>query len=985
MVANATSRATAARHKLLTTTHRPPKTEVVADAIPEAIRGEKRWVCWEWKRAKSKWTKRPVQPDGKAASSTDAATWTTFAEAMLAHQRSPDIAGVGFVLGGGWAGVDLDSCVDPETGDAAEHVADACERFDSYTEISPSKTGVKILCKGVKPKGRTQSPADAEWDVECYDSGRFFTITGQRYRDTPATVEHRTEALEWFFATYIDPQRETAPPPEAIKPDWDCDDIEMGRQALANIPASYASGYADWVRVGIACRSVHPEALRDDWRAWSRDGAGYQGDDDCRAKWDTLPTDGAVGVGTLIYLARLNGWSPPRKTSRPKASAPKPDDGRPEVLVELDEGVVAETVVEHLGRLGWASPWIPGPLRESVKLYSRMGQLVHAVPGDDPGSEGQLAIRPMPSPLVRERVTQACQTVVERETKDGVDREPVRPPKWLIEAIHHRGSYGNAVRPLVGIVVSPTIRADGTILQTPGYDDATGLLYRPSTTFPVVPESPSQDDAAAAAGDLLEVVSDFPFVTDGDRAAWVCLVLTLLGRPAVAGRVPLIGVTATTPGTGKGLSVNAASLIAYGHAAPCETFPRTDEELGKRITAHAIEATPCVVFDNVATKLGGDNLDAVLTADRWRGRVLGSSKNTAQLPITTVFVATGNNLQFGSDIARRVLPIRMATDDERPEDRTDFRHRDLPAWVAENRPRLAVAALTILRAYHVAGCPQQPGGQWGSFEAWSRVIRGAAVWAGLADPMETRETARESDDSQATLAMLLHGLAEADPDGEGLTAKEIERLASHRPDEPPTCPTLVEAVSQVCGDRPNARRIGARLRNFAGRVCDGRRIVAERGHGNVTRWAVRCQVNHRESAKRDMGDMPDSGFSHVPHHVPNTSPRKTRDETSPGGHGGLHSSIQRHREEKGSFPPEGREKTGQEQSGDPPEPCPPCPPSPPGPPPAAPPLTRRCRRCGGVMERLPETPVVGGYVNVDCTTPGCNAVMPVRLTEGVSR
>ena len=145
MITPASSRANAARTQLLTAEARPPKSEVNADAIPDTIRQEERWVCWQWKRTKSKWTKRPVQADGKPASSTDAATWTTFTAAMLAYQRSPDIAGIGFVLGDRFGGVDLDSCVDPESGEADGYVTEVCERLDSYSEINPSKTGIKIL------------------------------------------------------------------------------------------------------------------------------------------------------------------------------------------------------------------------------------------------------------------------------------------------------------------------------------------------------------------------------------------------------------------------------------------------------------------------------------------------------------------------------------------------------------------------------------------------------------------------------------------------------------------------------------------------------------------------------------------------------------------------------------------------------------------------------------------------------------------------
>lgn len=979
MVSEAQNRATEARHQLLTAEDRPPKTEVNAEAIPDTIRQEIRWVCWEWKRTKNKWTKRPIQPDGKAASSTDPTTWTTFAAALEAYKQNPDIAGIGFVLGDGYAGVDLDCCVDPETGEAAEYVAEVTERLDSYAEVSPSKTGVKVLVRGAKPKGRTQSRADAPHECECYDGARFFTVTGQRWEGTPETVEHRTDALEWFFFNYIDTKKKTPSRPETVSIDCGGDDVETAREALANITATYASTYGDWVRVGMACRSVHPSALLDDWVAWSRDGNGYESDDDCREKWEKLTPDGSVGIGTLVYLAKLSGWTPPRKVrvrkQRQEANGTQGDDQaadgapeqeqRPEVLASLNEGFVADQVVRHLGAVGWESPWVPEFLRETVKVYSRGGQLVHAVASEDPNTRGQLVIRPLPLAIVRERITQACQVVVEKEVEGEIEIEPTRPPRWLLEAVHLRGWYGGHVRPLVGVIAAPTIRPDGSILQAPGYDDVTGLLYRPSTKFPAVPERPSRDDARKAIGELLEVIADFPFVDDADRSAWVCLLLSMIGRPCVTGCVPMFPVSATTRGTGKGLSVDAASQIAYGHKAPCETFTPDDAELRKRITAHAIEASPAVLFDNVVSRLGGANLDAAITAGVWSDRVLGSSKSTGKLPLQTVWMATGNNLSYGSDLARRVLPIRMATTEERPEDRTDFRHADLLGWVAGNRPRLAVAALTILRAYFVAGCPEQDGGAWGSFEAWSRIIRGSVVWAGAADPMATRETARESDDSQALLGMLIHGLAEAGADADGLTAKEIERLAAHRPDEAPTCPTLVEAVAQICGDRPNARRIGARLRSYAGRYCGGRRIVADKAHNNVTRWAVRGESGGHENETGDMGDI---GFSHVPHE----SPRKTRDEMPVGGHGGHDSRPYAYGSEKKHSSKENQKENA---SGNAAGECPPCPPSPPQP--SAP-----CPRCGGRMVRLPETPVVDGWANLDCQTPGCGHVKPDRVVEG---
>jgi hypothetical protein len=227
-----------------------------------------------------------------------------------------------------------------------------------------------------------------------------------------------------------------------------------------------------------------------------------------------------------------------------------------------------------------------------------------------------------------------------------------------------------------------------------------------------------------------------------------------------------------------------------------------------------------------------------LTATTWQDRILGSSTSTGELPIKTVWAATGNNLLFGSDIARRVIPIRLESELENPEERTGFAHPDLLRYVSANRAELATAALTIVRAFYGAGCPVQAGGNFGSFEGWTSTIRAILVWLGIGDPLETRETAKGSDDSAELLRLLVYGLLEADPDRTGLTTKQIERLAGHRQDETPSCPTLLEAIAEVCGDRFNAKSFGRKLRSFQGRTVEGWQIRSESAGKGVKKWRV---------------------------------------------------------------------------------------------------------------------------------------------------
>lgn len=512
---------------------------------------------------------------------------------------------------------------------------------------------------------------------------------------------------------------------------------------------------------------------------------------------------------------------------------------RPEVQLTLTEGAVAEEIVSLLGKLGWDSPWLPPQIQESCQLFVRNGVLVRPVVSEDLDTKGQSFILTVPPAILRERITQACQLYIESEKEGETEIQPVRPPKWLVDAIHQRTAYSSCIRPLTGIISSPTIRSDGTILQIPGYDDATGLIYKPNASFPLLPENPSIDDAKSAIELLLDVICDFPLQSDADRSAWVAYVLSLLGRTCVRGCVPMFVVTANTRASGKGKLADLASLIAFGRQSAKKPLTTQDEELRKTITTVVMEAIPSVLFDNIDVRLGGASLDLVLTSEIYSDRILGVSKSTGDVAMRTVWGATGNNVEFGSDVARRVLPIRLFTDLEYPELRSEFKHKDLVGWVVENRPELAIAALTILRAYFAAGCPEQANGTWGSFDNWSRIIRGALVWAGAADPLSTREFATGSDESKNLLRMLVAGLEEADPNGTGLTTKEIERLTSHRIDESPTCPILQEAVAQICGSRFNSRRFGKKLHSFKGRNIDGKKITSTATTGGVSRWTVK--------------------------------------------------------------------------------------------------------------------------------------------------
>lgn len=168
---------------------RPPSMPVLFDQVPADITAIAHWVLWGWRwnKKRSKWDKPPLQPTGRLASSTDPKTWLPWATAITFLRTFPrKFDGVGFVLSSdvGIVGIDLDDCRDPATGIIREPAASIIRKMDSYAEVSPSGTGVKLLIKGKLPDKAAKVNHQA--GIEIYDNGRYFTITGHRI--DPATL-----------------------------------------------------------------------------------------------------------------------------------------------------------------------------------------------------------------------------------------------------------------------------------------------------------------------------------------------------------------------------------------------------------------------------------------------------------------------------------------------------------------------------------------------------------------------------------------------------------------------------------------------------------------------------------------------------------------------------------------------------------------------------------------------------------------------------
>lgn len=462
-------------------------------------------------------------------------------------------------------------------------------------------------------------------------------------------------------------------------------------------------------------------------------------------------------------------------------------------------------------------------------------------------SPGSYVIVTLDKATVKERLsTVACW--LKHDGRSDKHKEAL-PCDDAVSALIARKQW-DKIRNLVGVVTAPQLRPDGTVLQEPGYDEATGLLYEPSEDFPSVSEHPKIADARGALETIREVVCDFPFARAEYESAWIAGLLTMLARAAILGAVPLFAVDATTRGTGKSRLVDAASVIVHGRHSARTSLPDEDDEMRKRITSLVLDGDPMVCLDNITKPIILPSLDAVLTSTVWKDRMLGKNA-TITAPHRTVWWATGNNLVLGGDISRRSIHIRLESSLENPEERTGFRHPNLLEWVERERRRLVVAGLTLLRSYVLENPPYQ-GGLWGSFEEWSRLVCGAIVWAGGTDPLIARATQDPAlDDEKRALTVLIDGLNRLCPSDPGLpvrplSAKAIisalypERDLRDGPPAPDGYDDLRDAIEQETrtptGRTPEARRLGKWLQRVRGRVIGGWCIHRHEGANHSACW-----------------------------------------------------------------------------------------------------------------------------------------------------
>jgi P4 family phage/plasmid primase-like protien len=187
------------KHEILSSPVRPMIAAPCLESIPAELKAYRQLVCWKYykKKGETTWRKLPLTPLTRTfGSSTNPSAWGTYYEASESCKTPPvGMYGLGFSLTDDdpYTLIDLDNCRDPDTGEMDDWAVKLVRKLESYTEISPTGTGVKVWARAWIPEAvKTDS-------IEMYYSKRFATITGQHYPGSPTEIFEQQEAVAELF------------------------------------------------------------------------------------------------------------------------------------------------------------------------------------------------------------------------------------------------------------------------------------------------------------------------------------------------------------------------------------------------------------------------------------------------------------------------------------------------------------------------------------------------------------------------------------------------------------------------------------------------------------------------------------------------------------------------------------------------------------------------------------------------------------------
>ena len=385
---------------------------------------------------------------------------------------------------------------------------------------------------------------------------------------------------------------------------------------------------------------------------------------------------------------------------------------------------------------------------------------------------------------------------------------------------------------MAGLARQPYFReADGALIRKPGYDFGAQIfsVFDPNQ-FPTPQSTP--DAARTALALLEELLTEFHFVADTDRAGALAAIFTAVARPSVD-FAPGFHVRAPAIGSGKTYLCELIGSFAGPGWNSKVSYPLSSEEATKVIFALLLTSPAVIEFDDMTTDwIPHGIINRLFTARTLTERILGVSK-TATVSTRTLVLGSGNNVEPLRDLRRRVLTIHL---DQRCATPATRSYNGNPVErVRGARGKYVGAVLTIIQAWRAAGSPRVSGKAIATFGGkWSDYCRFPLMWLGQPDPLTSLvEQVNHDPDAKSLEAFLL-----AWHSAFGSTPTPLRRAIS---DAEAKYPDLIEAIGDLPvmdrGDEINRTKFGQYLKKNQNRIVEGLELRAARADGRNA-WFV---------------------------------------------------------------------------------------------------------------------------------------------------
>jgi hypothetical protein len=494
-------------------------------------------------------------------------------------------------------------------------------------------------------------------------------------------------------------------------------------------------------------------------------------------------------------------------------------------------------------------------IEAKVPIYQRAGVLVRPIIETVDASHGRktkvATLKSYDTVYMRDMLGRHVSWVKASKDRDAAGGKkkttPIDPPKDIASTILAR--QGDWTFPsIAGVISTPTMRPDGSLLTEQGFDEATRLLLVEPPPLPPIPDHPTKEDAVAALRLIEDLMTGFPFVDGVAKSVALSGFITPIVRGAFSVS-PLHASRAPAAGSGKSFLWDVAASAAVGQLMPVTSTGASTEELEKRLGTALMKGQPLIAIDNIIGELGGAFLCQAVERPVVDVRILGRSETVRCEARGTTLYATGNNFTIVGDVCRRVITCCLDAEMEQPEFRQfDF---DPVDRVLADRGKYIAAALTVCRAYIVAGRPGIAMPRLASFEGWSDTVRSALIWLGREDPVLSMESAKAEDPERLELIDMQEAWQSAMGNGSGSRVKlsavlvkgsaTVKNAVTLEPE--PTYSLLHAALEEVYfrstgrrGQQPDAKMLGNWLRRFKGRIEGGRRFCCQSNDKGGSEW-----------------------------------------------------------------------------------------------------------------------------------------------------